>query len=291
MDQKVTIEDRVSSRYESLSGQLRAAADYVVENPVDIATRSLRSIAASSGLTPPTFSRLVRALDFESYEEMRELCRDTISRQTVSFSERVERLQSEEAGDGVHDAFLLRQSAASVTSIEKQANSLDADKLDAAVDAIHQARQVILVGALASAGIAEYFAYLGRWISERWLMVGRNGISLGPALAQATSEDVMIVITMSPFGKRSMSAARIAAEKGVYLIIITDRHSCPALKQANAGFIVPTESPQFFSSYVSTVVLIESIMGMLVKRAGEKAGTRIQEVENNNHRLEEYWAL
>ncbi len=291
MDEKVTIEDRVSARYESLSGQLRAAADYVVENPMDIAMRSLRSVAASSGLTPPTFSRLVRALDFESYEEIRELCRDTISRQTVSFSERVQRLQSEEANDGVRDTFLLRQSAASVSSIEKQANSLDADKLDAAVDAILRARRVILVGALASAGIAEYFAYLGRWISERWLMVGRNDISLGPALAQATSEDVMIVITMSPFGKRSMNAARIAAEKGVFLIVITDRHSCPVLKQANAGFIVPTESPQFFSSYVSTVVLIESMMGMLVSRAGEKASARIQEVEHNNHRLEEYWAL
>lgn len=291
MKQKVTIEDRVASRYEALSAQLRAAADYIVENPVDIATRSLRSVAASSGLNPPTFSRLVRALDFESYEEMRELCRDTISRQTVSFSERVQRLQSEELSDEIRDNFLLRQSAASVTSIEKQANSLDFVKLEAAVDAIGKARQVILVGALASAGIAEYLAYLGRWIADRWLMVGRNGISLGPALAQATSDDVMIVITMSPFGKRSMNGAKIAAEKGVFLIVITDRHSCPALKQASVGFIVPTESPQFFSSYVSTVVLIESMMGMLVSRAGKQASTRIQQVEIINHRLEEYWTL
>ena len=52
---------------------------------------------------------------------------------------------------------------------------------------------------------------------------------------------------------------------------------------------MPSDSPQFFSSYAATLVLVETIIGMLVARAGPEAMDRIAEVEARNHRLEEYW--
>ncbi|NHX27941.1 hypothetical protein HA397_28795, partial [Escherichia coli] len=56
MPTTTTIQEKIAAEYEGLSAKLRDAADFVAENPLDVATRSLRSISASSGLAPATFS-------------------------------------------------------------------------------------------------------------------------------------------------------------------------------------------------------------------------------------------
>ena len=72
-------------------------------------------------------------------------------------------------------------------------------------------------------------------------------------------------------------------------MVITDSHACPALRHASAGFVVPSDSPHFYSSYVATLVLAEAMVGMLVSRAGPAARARIARVEESSRRLGETW--
>ncbi|MBK5932587.1 RpiR family transcriptional regulator [Rhodovulum imhoffii] len=287
MPQILTIEDKIAAEYGDLSAKLRDAADFVAAHPVDVATRSLRAISASSGLAPATFSRLARALGFSSYEEMRELSRNAVGRRVVSFSEKARRLQAE-AGTGDQPPLLMRQAGACIANIEALTKLIDPVRLEAAVERMHRARKVVLFGALGSAGIVEYMAYMGYYFAANWTIAGSPGGSLANALADLGAEDVFLVLTKPPFARRSICAAQMAAGQGAYVIVITDTHACPALKHASAGFILPSESPQFFSSYAASLVLAETIVGMLVARAGPCAKTRIEEVETRNHRLEEF---
>ena len=91
---ETTIEERITRRYAGLSDKLQLAADYVADNPVDVATRSLRSVATTSGVSPATFSRLARALGYNDYEQMREDGRAAVGRRMTSFSERAQALRS-----------------------------------------------------------------------------------------------------------------------------------------------------------------------------------------------------
>lgn len=291
MDTSATIQDRISVHYDGLSGQLRAAADYVADNPLDVATRSLRALASACEVSPPTFSRLARALEFESYEEMRELCRQQVGRRAISFSGRAAELQSTVSTSAQKVDFLHRQARAAATNIAGLVDNIDMTRLEAVVDRMSESGKVYLVGTLGSAGIIEYFSYLGRWFTGKWVVAGRNGLSVGPALADACADDLVVIVTYSPFAKRSIAAAEIAAKKNASVLVITDIVSCPALKHASVNFIVPTDSPQFFSSYISLVLLFETIAGMLVAKMGDDAQRRIEEVEKNNHQLGEYWAV
>jgi DNA-binding MurR/RpiR family transcriptional regulator len=64
--------------------------------------------------------------------------------------------------------------------------------------------------------------------------------------------------------------------------------ACPGLAHATHGFIVPTESPQFFSSYAVTIVLIETLLAMIVATSEADVTAAIQRVEANNQVLGEY---
>ena len=285
---EVTFEQRLVRNFDGLSARLREAADYVAHHPVDIASRSLRAVAQDSGLAPATFSRMARAIGYDSFEDLREAMRAKIGRRVDSFAERAASLQHVHADGkaGFFDAHL----GACMANLEQLATDIDRDLLEAAVDRLHGARHVRLVGALGSTGVVEYMAYIADFCADNWSVTGRMGASLGSGLTGLDGRDALIVVTKPPFSTRSIAAAELAAERGAYVVVITDTPACPALRHASAGFVVPTDSPHFYSSYTATMVLVETMIGMLVGRAGRAARERIAQVEESNRRLSEVWA-
>ena len=280
-------EQRLSQHYEALSARLRQAADYVAANKVAVATRSLRAVASESALPPATFSRLSRALGYSDFEEMREEMRRGVSARVSSFSERAERLQSAHSKSS-RDILDLHLEAC-VNNIRELAEAIDQDELAQTVDRLHAARRVLLVGNLGSTGVVEYLTYQMNFIAENWSMAGRMGASVGSSLVDLDASDALLVVTKPPFAKRGIHAARMASEQGAFVVVISDTYSCPAFRHASARFVVPTDSPNFFSSYTATLVLVETIAGMLVAKAGRAANLRIAAVEERNRRLEEVW--
>lgn len=284
----VQFEERLAAEYDGLSKQLKAAADYIVENQVDTATRSLRSISEASKVSPATFSRLARALGFSNYEELRELLRGALGRSVSSMTDKATQLQQEATG-GDQTPFLIRQSAACVANIDHLTQNVPQDRLQQAVRILNNARNVLLLGSLSSTGIVEYMAYLANYFTDNWRIAGRAGASLGAEISALNKNDVMLVVTKPPFARRTLEGVRAAERKGAKVIVITDTHSCPVLAKADAGFIVATDSPQFFSSYAATIVLIETIIGMLVAGSGKTAKQQIFEVECLNQKFGETW--
>jgi DNA-binding MurR/RpiR family transcriptional regulator len=293
LDTRISIRDLIAQNYDSLSPQLRLAADYVSENLQDVSSRSLRTVAADSSLKPPTFSRLARALGLATYEDMRELCRKEILNRSLSFSEkaRVLRTDGGEDPDGTGMPFALRQAASAIANIERFSHDLDIAKLRAVADRLIMSRKVFLAGSLSSAGFVQYLGYLTSLAFDNWRVVDNGTASLPMVVTDLTDNDAVVVILKDPYAARSVNAARFAAEAGAFVVVISNQVSCPAFQYATQRFIVPSDSPQFFSSYAATLVLIECLAGMLVRRTGPDAQARLAEVESNGHRLGEYWPM
>lgn len=272
------LEDVLVRKYARLSARLRDAADYLRAHQIDVATRSLRVISEQSGIAPATFSRLARALEFEDYEAMREVLRRALGRKSPSLSDRVAALQASADAEG-SAPFLHRQSEACAANIRALAQTLDLTRLDRCVELLDKAPQVVVAGALSSRGIAEYAAYLGHYVSPRWRVLAQPGTSIAADVSDLGDGDVLLAITMAPFAASSLAAAEHAAAAGAHVVVITDTLHCPALGHAGISLVVPTGSPQFFSSYAAALVLIETLIGMLVARRGPAAQVRISRIE------------
>jgi Transcriptional regulators len=283
-----SFEQRLAAQYGTLSTRLREAGDYIADNPVNIATRSLRTLAADSKLAPATFTRLAHALGYENFEELREVMRDQIGRRVLPFADRADRLQKDVSAPD--EGFLNRYAAASQANIAALAGMIEPGRLEAVADRLAKARRVVLLGALGSTGIAEYTAYIANFLGDNWELAARSGASLGSTLAGLDERDAVLVITKPPFARSSIRGAIHAHEQGAYVTLITDSRSCPALHAADEVFIVPTDSPHFYTSYVATLFLLEAILALVAKRAGPRATERIAEVERRNRLLEEVYA-
>ncbi|MEO0484891.1 MAG: MurR/RpiR family transcriptional regulator [Pseudomonadota bacterium] len=283
-----TIEERIIRHYAGLSDKLQVTADYVAENPINIATRSLRSLASESGVSPATFSRLARAIGYDDYEAMREDARAAVGRRMDSFSQRAQALRATASPRDTR-THLHKQAEACISNIEALERDVNAQTLERAVDALHHARKVLLIGSLGSSGFADYFGYLANWFKKEWMIAGRNGTGLAAAIAGLGQDDVVLAIAKAPYARRTIASLKAAAAKGSAIVVITDSHASPALEFCDFGFVVPTESPQFFSSYAATLVFLESIVTMLLARAGDEAEDMIRETETQIHALGETW--
>lgn len=285
--QSLSLEDRIAGKYSLLSEKLRLAADFILDNPFEVATRSLRSISSMAKLAPATFSRLARSLDFDSYEELRELCRQSAGQARATFSQKAGMLQDlDESGDM---PFLHRQAEACLGNIGQVVSDMDVGRLEQATERLASAGRVVLFGCYASTGIVEYFGYLANFFTSEWRIAGRMGASPSTEIADLKIGDVLVIITKPPFARHSILAAQMAVEMGAYVLVITDSYNCPALEFASNYFVIPSESPQFFSSYVATLMLIETLVGMLVAQAGSSARCRIEDIERRNRVLGAFW--
>ena len=290
MPQAQSIHDCIYSHYDSLSGQLQRAARFVLEHSDEVATRSLRHLASTSNLSPSAFSRLARAIGFASYEDLRELCRSDIKKRKISFADKARTLQNPDQVDSSQGAFIARQATASIENIDKLLNSVDIKQLESIAERLANARNVFLVGAMSSSGFINYLAYMGNMAFSNWRMLSENINPAGNDLAEANQKDTLLVITKFPYTRSSIEATKLAQRKKVNIVAITDDADSPVIPFANDAILVSAESPQFFSSHVATLVLIESLMGMTVARGGSAASERIAKVEQTNRDLNCYWS-
>ena len=282
----MSFETRLADRYDELSGALRQAARYLEDNPLDVASRPLRSVSKESGVSPAAFTRLVRALDYADFEELRDEFRGKIKRKVNNFADRAAQLQHDHHSSPT--SFFDAHLAACQANLES-VGQVDRALLEHAVSKLNEARKVVLMGALGSTGVVEYLSYMANFCADNWVMASRMGASLGGGLTGLDNRDALLIVTKPPFADRAIKAARLAQDRGVFVIVITDTHTCPALSAASAGFVLPTASPHFYSSYVTTLFFVEALIGLIVSRSGEAANARIAEVENTTKLLAEVW--
>jgi DNA-binding MurR/RpiR family transcriptional regulator len=256
--------------------------------------RSLRQIAGSVALPPPTFTRLARSVGCESYEELREICRGEISRRTRSFAEKAQSLQRGQYGRAADErrkpgALLHEQVSAAISNLERTLAGVDQTRLAAAADVLAAAERVTLIGSLSSSAFTDYTAYMAAMAFSNWRVAGGIGASMPASLVGCGKRDAVLVVTKSPYARRSVDAARLAYRAGAQVVAITDGVQSPVMRFASHSFIVETDSPNFFPSHAATVVLLETLIGMVIRRSGKRAQERIGAVESANRDAGEYW--
>jgi DNA-binding MurR/RpiR family transcriptional regulator len=185
--------------------------------------------------------------------------------------------------------MFLAQARSALENIQELMESVELDKLRQAADTLARARKVVLFGTSSGLAMVSYFRCMAAMAFDHWRVAGTDGALWASEMAKLDREDVVFVVSLRPYGSRPVHAAKIARDAGAAVIAITDNLRSPYAGIASHCFIVKTESPQFYPSHVAPLVLIEGLMGMVVRRAGKQAAGRIQTTESTAHEMREYW--
>ena len=277
----------ITANLAGLSPQLRRAARFVVENPGDIAMRSQRYAAQVSQLPAPTFTRLARAVGLDDYDGLRDLCRADVLRSRTVLADRARAL----VADCDHDALPLptRHANAAIRNVQAMVSRTDPQEFTNAARLLSRAGRVVLIGEMSARGLVDYASYVANMSLTGWKVLVRAGESLSVDLAMLRPDDACIIVSINPYANRAVEIAKHVVNCDVRLIAVTDNAMSPLAPMATHSFFVGTDSPQFFPSHVSSLMVIETLIDMVIRVRGAEAQKHIAAVERQNHQVNEYW--
>lgn len=275
---------RLAGEFGTLTPEAQKAARYVLENPLDVGVSTVREIAEAAKVKPNTFVRMARQAGFEGYEDFREPFREAIRRGEAAFPDRARWLQAvRKKGDlgGLYADMV----ASALSSIEETFAGIGEAQLRAAAEAIWAARNVFVLGVGVNNANARNFTYLASTGMVGFHAIPRAGSVPVDDLAWADERDLMIAMTMKPYRAEVTEAVAVAKSQGVKVIAISDSRVSPIILNADHPFVVSNDTPQFFPSSVSTIVLLETLLSFVIANASSEIVERVEKFHKRRREL------
>lgn len=280
--------DHLTRARTELAPQLRKAACYILNNTGMVATLSMRKLAAAADVPPPTLPRLASNLGYETYDRFRDVFRAHLQDQASGYAQQAGRLQRHHASDDL-GTLIGEFRGASFSNIERFFATLDAELVQETVKALRSARTVYVIGMQASHAPAFYFHYVGVMAQGNWVLLESSDGDMARQAAGMGAEDLLVAIAMPPSASQSIAMAEFAKARGTPIVGITSTRASSLAARADRIFVVPTESPQYFESFVATVLLLEILIGLTVADGGRTTVDSIERAERARRELGEYW--
>ena len=281
--------DIVTRAYPRLSRQLKKCAAYILEHPSEVATLSMRQLAARAEVPPSTMNRLAKALGFRTYDEFRALFRDSINDQATGYSLQAGQVQVIAREDKFdHDLNAFQQAA--LTNIHTLFDHIDRTALERAVQALTDASSVLVIGLLTSESSANYLHHVAATGFHNWHLLVPKSAEYFQLLGALGPGDVVVCIAVEPCAAESIKVARRAREAGARVIGITDRRTSPLAASADDILLISVHSPNVFPSHVGATALVELLVGMIAARDERSVAENVENAERSRRTMGEYWS-
>ena len=274
----------LAAALETLTPETRKAAAYVLENPNDVGVSSIREMADAARVKPNTFVRMARSVGFEGYDDFRAPFRAEIRSGGISFPDRARWLQSLSKG-GKLAGLYAEMAASALRNIEQTFDAADDRRLKAAADAIVAARRTYVLGVGVNHSLARNFAYLANMAVATVEAIPHPGSLAVDDLARAGKQDVLLAMTFKPYRSEVVEAAEIAKAQGLTVIGISDSPASPIITGSDHGFVVQSDTPQFFPSTVATLAFLETLVAFVIADADPAVIANIEGLHRRRHRL------
>lgn len=272
-----SIQQQLAAIYAELSPQLKLAAGYVLEHPLDIAFQSIRKSAAAAQVTPSTLVRLAKRLGFESYDLFREVFQSAVQAGPVELSGKASQLRS--LASQTDDQVFLDVGDAAFDNIGRLFTAENQQRVREAAQMLLGARKVAVVGFRDTFACAYHFAYVGRIaMPDLHLIRGLEG-GLLTELDPFGEQDIVVAFGFEPYCAETVKALEVTRLNGVRAIVVTDTMRSPLVPGAQIIFNLANATPHFFPSILSAITLIEAILAECVAYGPDQLVNNVSQFE------------
>lgn len=269
---------RLRAEFEDLSPQLREAARWIIDHPADVALLSTREQARRAGVTAATMTRLAQRMGLRGYDGVRALYADAVRRRPESYRGRAEELLARRESEG--DAALIQDIFAALTQHLQNLSSPQAvRRFTDAADRIAGADRVFCLGMRSSFSVAYMFHYVRSLFGSRSVLVEGTGGTDLDALRTIGRKDLMLAVSVKPYVRRTVEAAKYARDRGARVIAVTDSEMSPLVTLASDVILVRTETPSFFHTMAPAFAAVECLAALVAARRGPEALAALEQSE------------
>lgn len=257
------LQDEIRRRYDSLSKRLKQVARYVLDNSNNVAFDTVTSIAAQLNIPPSTLIRFANTFGFSGFNEMKQVFRQHLMEDTVSYTERVRLFRQISTDDSVapeKPAEILKLfTMVNTQALQQLAIQISAEQLDRAVGLLNDAENIYVIGLRRSFSVASYLTYALCHLERRAFLIDGLGGMFTEQLSMVKPKDVVISISYAPYAKETIELVELGAKQGALQIAITDSLVSPLAAFSDVCFVVREAQVDGFRSQVASMCLAQTL--------------------------------
>lgn len=266
---------RINSYYDNMGVAEKKVADWILKHRAEAIKLSIVELAAKTGASEATIARFARKLGYGGYQEMKIAFAQDESREykptheTVKKADTCSKIFDKVVGD-VEETLMHTRAV------------LSDKKLEAAAEAIHNAKKLLVFGLGASASVATDAAH--KFLREGIDCTVSSDNHMQVILASHLSEkDVVLAISHSGASKDIIEAMEVAKSCGATTISITNYGKSPIARVSDIELNTAADETKFtmlaLSSRIAQLCIIDAIYLYVVMRRDKAATTAISKVE------------
>jgi DNA-binding MurR/RpiR family transcriptional regulator len=265
---------RITERFPRLPGQLQRIARFALDAPEDFALGTAAQLAEQIGVQPSALVRFAAAVDCDGFAELRQLFRTQLRTRTLTYRERIERLQSREPKTTSPGAVFRSQAGHAIEELQRFQHAIDDRLLTQAVELIANASQINLLAARRSFPVAAYLAYALNQLEVRTQLLDNVGGMNREFASRIDVDEVIIAISFRNYTGEVIEIADSCRQRGAAVIAITDSKLSPLTRVATLSLAIGDDGGAPFRSLVEPIVLAQSLVVAVGHRLLAERSTR-----------------
>ncbi len=257
-------QERIREHYESLTPGFRKLADFIMNSTLDAAFLTATELSRRVGVDPATVVRFSQEIGYSGYRELsREIKRYVRDRVTSTYRQ-AEEAESEEE--------LLRALQANVEQNLEHFASTEMPNLAEAVQVLKGATRIWIAGEFPSYHLAEHMAKSMAPLSIPVSSFHPGMSETASVLPEMQEGEVLLAISLGTPGLDTGYAVKLAGEKGLKTICITNHATSLPARESDVTVTTPARNPLGIVSFSLALLILGLLWEALLSSQSEEVG-------------------
>ena len=257
-----SLEERIANALDSLSPTHKRMARFILDNRYFTSFASANQVGEKNDSSAATVVRFAQALGYEGYSELQESLRNELPSYMTAANKIQERMSSENPSPSApHQVFYN-----DIQNIERTAGNFSEENFHAALDAIVQARRIVVIGAGLSSAAGHFLAHSLKVMGFEAQSIRGEGLQAALDMSHAKPEDLVIAIDLWRYVRMTVNAVMWAKNQGIPTIAITDSIVSPLAQMADHAFEISAEGVAHSLSLTGLMSLLNVFIAALADR-------------------------
>jgi DNA-binding MurR/RpiR family transcriptional regulator len=269
-----TLSAYISSRFDEFSRSQKDVAQYVVDHLDEVAFHTAEELARRASTSSSTVVRFSQALGFEGFPELQEAAREEYRHH--------HRTTGGQNGFEAAPLFSLDQTpfeqavAADHVNVEETARKVSRSEVEAAIDAIADARRVLIAGTDQMAFFASYLRHLLMLLDLQAEVVASPSQEALSRLGRIDERTLVIGLSAGRPHPLVVRAMKLARHRKARTVAVTDATLSEVAKLAQIRLYYSSNSPAYVRSHTALLALIQALAYGVYSRDAEQYADRIK---------------
>lgn len=248
----------------------RRLAMHVLDNAFQVASGSIESLAAATGVSIATANRFACALGYAGYADFRHALFQVFKPSMAP----VEKLRRELGRDSSPEAVVHESLAGSADGVALTANGLSQAGVNQAIAMISAARNVYCLGLGTSGHLSDIAAFrFAPYCESIHSLASHGGAEMALYhLQKIRDTDLLLAISFPRYSADILRIMRFAKSRKAAILALTDKPTSPLMALADHTLFAQAEHQVFSSSMVAPLALVEALAAAMAHRNPEGLG-------------------